>query len=259
MDFSRAFSTRAVLLKKTEYGEADSIITFYTEERGKLRAFAPSARKSKKRFGTSLDLFAFVNAHLRVPKGKDSLYGLDSTNVVRYYENIRKDLMTIAAGNCMLELFYEMAVDEVKNRNLFRYLLVCLEDINGDFNPRSTPLYMMRFLRLIGLGPDFSKCLLCGKELDSRPWVFGCDRGGIMCLSCYVQLRPADIKISPETVNIFKKEQEMAENFLSRVNPSRQAAREMMMLVKKFIGFHLGKELNSFRFLEDLDGDAQRV
>src|SRR5262245_23669911 len=44
-------STDALLLRKVPYGEADLILTFFTEARGVVSAAARAARKSVRRFG----------------------------------------------------------------------------------------------------------------------------------------------------------------------------------------------------------------
>jgi hypothetical protein len=51
----RAYSTDALVLRTYRYGEADQIVVFLTEDRGKKRGVAKNATKSRRRFGAALE------------------------------------------------------------------------------------------------------------------------------------------------------------------------------------------------------------
>ncbi|HEX5101745.1 MAG TPA: recombination protein O N-terminal domain-containing protein, partial [Polyangiaceae bacterium] len=48
-------TTHALLLKRVEYGEADLVLTLFTERFGRISALARAARKSTRRFGGALE------------------------------------------------------------------------------------------------------------------------------------------------------------------------------------------------------------
>ena len=51
----RAYSSDALVLRTYRYGEADQIVVFLTEDRGKKRGVAKNATKSRRRFGGGLE------------------------------------------------------------------------------------------------------------------------------------------------------------------------------------------------------------
>jgi DNA repair protein RecO (recombination protein O) len=51
----RAFTSDALVLRTYRYGEADQIVVFLTEDRGKKRGVAKNATKSRRRFGAGLE------------------------------------------------------------------------------------------------------------------------------------------------------------------------------------------------------------
>src|SRR5262245_21452313 len=51
----RAHSDEALILRTYRYGEADRIVVFLTEDRGKKRGVAKNATKSRRRFGAALE------------------------------------------------------------------------------------------------------------------------------------------------------------------------------------------------------------
>ncbi|MDY6892812.1 MAG: DNA repair protein RecO [Chloroflexota bacterium] len=56
MTIPRTYKTEAIVLKRTNLGEADSIITLYTPDLGKIRAVAKGIRRTKSKLGGHLDL-----------------------------------------------------------------------------------------------------------------------------------------------------------------------------------------------------------
>ena len=54
----QVFKTEAIMLRRTNYGEADRIISFITPDRGKLSAIAKGVRKPKSKLAGGLELFA---------------------------------------------------------------------------------------------------------------------------------------------------------------------------------------------------------
>ena len=51
----RAHTADALILRTYRYGEADRIVVFLTEDRGKKRGVAKNATKSRRRFGAGLE------------------------------------------------------------------------------------------------------------------------------------------------------------------------------------------------------------
>ena len=51
----RVYSADGLILRTYRYGEADRIVVFLTEDRGKKRGVAKNATKSRRRFGAALE------------------------------------------------------------------------------------------------------------------------------------------------------------------------------------------------------------
>jgi DNA repair protein RecO (recombination protein O) len=52
---SLTFTDSAIILRRISYGESDLVVTFFSEQHGRLSGFAKSAKNSHKRFGSSLE------------------------------------------------------------------------------------------------------------------------------------------------------------------------------------------------------------
>jgi DNA repair protein RecO (recombination protein O) len=65
----RSFRVTAIVLRHSDWGEADRLLTLFTREMGKLRAVAKGARKMRSRKAGHLEPFTHVK--LQVAKGRD--------------------------------------------------------------------------------------------------------------------------------------------------------------------------------------------
>ena len=55
---ARVYRTEAIVLRRTDFGEADRLLTVYTPDRGKLRLIAKGARKPTSRKSGHVELFS---------------------------------------------------------------------------------------------------------------------------------------------------------------------------------------------------------
>ena len=68
------YKTKAIVLGGFDIKEADRIVTFYSEQRGKIKAIAKGVRKTRSKFGSSLEPFTLSNL-LIYPKTGDVIGG----------------------------------------------------------------------------------------------------------------------------------------------------------------------------------------
>jgi len=73
--------SEAIVLRSYPLREADLLVSFFTRQEGKLRGVARAAKKSKKRFGGSLEPLTRVTLYYEDRAGND-LARLDSCDVL---------------------------------------------------------------------------------------------------------------------------------------------------------------------------------
>ena len=61
---TKSYETKALVLRRTPYREADLVVTLFTAELGQVSALARAARKSQRRFGGSLEPFHTLEVEL---------------------------------------------------------------------------------------------------------------------------------------------------------------------------------------------------
>jgi len=90
-----ALRTRAIVLRRTNYGEADRILQLLTPE-GKRSVMARGVRREKSRLAGGIELFAVCD--VVITKGKGELGILTSARLVQFYRHILEDYDTMQFG-----------------------------------------------------------------------------------------------------------------------------------------------------------------
>ncbi len=83
-------STKAIILKRLDFGEADRILTVITPEHGKLSILAKGARRSKSKLAGGLELFSVST--IGFIDGKSDLKTVVSTQLDTHYGKIVQNM-----------------------------------------------------------------------------------------------------------------------------------------------------------------------
>ena len=249
------FKTNAIVIRSTNYGESDKIVTFFTKDFGKLKGIAKGARRSRKRFQNALGLFS----HLRLiffDKEGMGLVRAEGCDILHSFPKIREDLKKILHGNYYLELMNEMAGEREGNPEAFELLLSSLSNLEElDLQEEQLRIFEIRMLSLFGYRPNMRRCNLCKKDwedLKEPPAVFfSLERGALICETCS-KTRNNLIPISLGTARLVEKISQVEFSKIQRLRFTLQALSESRELLPKFISYQLGKELKSLKALGDI-------
>ncbi|MBE9547741.1 MAG: DNA repair protein RecO [Proteobacteria bacterium] len=248
------YKTSAIVLHSLDYGESDRIITFYTDNFGKLKGIAKGARRSKKRFPNALELFSHSNI-LFSKRSRDGLALIENCDVTNHYPGIRSDLEKTLIASYFIDLTNQFTSEGKKNGALFQLLQDFLELINaGDGSEIITRLFELRLLRLKGFEPVLDRCIACGVSVDetgNRYLLFNSTDGGVKCPECSSNNRDS-IPVSLGTIKILLMGKEMETGKIDRLFLSGQAAKEGKEILAGFIRHLLGKELKSLNVLNEV-------
>ena len=82
----QTFRAEAIVLRRTNYGEADRILSVLTPDRGKLSAIAKGVRKPKSKLAGGLELLAVCD--ITLAQGKGSMHLVTSARLNQFYGDI---------------------------------------------------------------------------------------------------------------------------------------------------------------------------
>lgn len=118
--------TRAIVLRRTNYGEADRILQLLTPV-GKRSVMARGVRREKSRLAGSIELFAVSDVVIR--QGKGELGILTSARLVQFYRHIMEDYdrMQFAYSTIKLVSRASEMVDEPEWYDVLAEVLMALD------------------------------------------------------------------------------------------------------------------------------------
>lgn len=169
------YTTQGIILARTDYAEADRIITFLTPSHGKLKAIAKAVRKSKSKLAGGIELFCVSD--LTVITGRGEIGTLISTRLFKNYSNIVKDLDRTGAGYELIRMINKSTEDgsEEIYFNLLNSAFVALNDTELD--SQITSLWFgMQLLKLAGHTPNLHTDSHGAKLKPSGTYDFHIDR-----------------------------------------------------------------------------------
>lgn len=247
---------QSVILGRVNYSEADLIIKFFSEEKGKISGLAKHGRKSRQRFGNVLSPGDLVDLEFTHKAGRD-LVRLESGDLVRSFENIGSDVRRLALCGQALELTDAFCAPHDPAPDIFQLLIWCLERFDENNRPdEALFIFLVRLLNLAGFGPNFGTCCHCGRSHDDLP---GCEadieQGGIICRQC----KPGNGSISLGTLKILCLVQGMDKDKLDRVRINDRVRLETQIFLINYVRHVLGRDLKTLRFMDQIDKMNSRV
>lgn len=92
----KTFQTPAIILSRTDYGEADRIVRILTRGHGKLSIMARGSRRPKSKLAGAIELFSV--SELTLAEGKSEIKTLISARLTKHFQNIVKDIDRVQGG-----------------------------------------------------------------------------------------------------------------------------------------------------------------
>lgn len=246
------YKTIGFVLRFIDYGESDRIVTFYTNDYGKVKGIAKGARRSKKRFANAIDHFSCSTIIFSKKPGQE-LVLIENCDVINHYPNIRADLEKTLTSSYLIELMDHFTVEGKKNLQLFQLLKDFLELINNsDYSDEIIRFFEMRLLKLTGYEPALERCIVCSIPIDrtENPF-FSPKKGGIQCAKC----RHNDFSVIPVSIGTIKTlimGKEIEIDKIQRLILSKKSLKESREILGSFIQHTLGKELKSLQVLNQI-------
>ena len=251
-----SFRLEAVVLRHSDWGEADRLLVLYTRQQGKVRAIAKGARKVTSRKAGHIEPFTHVT--LQLAKGRDLLI-VTQADTVDAFLDLRDDLMKTSYAAYIVELLDRFTYEEEgANPALFRALRESLERIEKETDPwLPVRYYEMRLLDHLGFRPQLFACANCGREIVAEDQFFSFSAGGVICPRCGRGL-PNVTPISVETLKYLRHFQRSSYADASRARPSLEARAEQGQSIRKeaevlmqgYFTYLLERELNTPGFIK---------
>ncbi len=252
---SKIFSTPAILLRRTEYGDHDLILTFFTPENGKLSVMAKSAKKSIKRFAGLLESFSVLQ--LVCTNGRGKLPVLQEAALEKAFFNIRSNIRKTAYACYWAELISEWSEEDHKQHEIYRLFHHVLDKLdNGETSENILSiLFQMRFMSVSGFCPNLNHCCNCGTLIDKireNRLIFDLAQGGIVCARCVSDDLKKRVWLSKGTIKQLQWLDSRDTEKAGRIRFNPQSVNESLYFLEAFVPYHIGRQIRSLEVLRQV-------
>ena len=245
----RLYRTEAIVLKRSDFGEADRLLTLYTSKLGKIRAIAKGVRKPTSRKSGHVELF--THSQFLIAKGR-SLDIVTQAETVHAFRPLREDLLRTTYAYYAAELVDLFVEEGIENHPLFDLLLAMLGWL-GDASDLdlTTRFFELRLLSLLGYRPQLFQCVACRRPIEPATNFFSAADGGILCANCGQNHRGAK-EITLNALKVLRFLQTREYDTCCRLRLSRSLHSELEKTIYHYITYILERNLKSVGFLNTL-------
>jgi DNA repair protein RecO (recombination protein O) len=236
--------SRAIVLSRENFGEADRYIQLFTRDWGMITVLAKSARKSKRRYVGGMDLFCHNEIVLRGdPRGNPYLVEL---TVLNAFTGLRDDLDRMMTAGKVVQWVRRLSNTAVTMPGVYSLLgqtLALMEKTAPERLPLLRLIFQIKLLDQIGIKPRMDACARCSETVGSSG-VFDLDAGGLLCQGCVGERTVAHGMFLGENESALLADGDRLKLTLwNQFQFPEQPTRNLLRLTTQFASFHTNTNL----------------
>lgn len=245
---SASRESAAIVIDCRDHGESDKIVTFFTEEHGRLSGIAKGANRSKKRFLNKLELFSFLTVSYSEARHSNLVF-ITEADLHSAFIRLRSDTSLYNRASIIREFILLSTAEHQGDSAIYNLLLWALQSLD-DKKP-SLPVVAVFLLRLynhIGYCPDLKGCSSCSLPLDAgRTHGFDSLSGRLICSNCLHKEEKNSTQLSMGTIRLLQSVLSQPLEKMHRLQFSRQALQQSLTMLHNY-GRHLfQREIHSWK------------
>lgn len=169
-----------IIIRTTDYGETNKIVTLYTKEFGKIGLMARGAKKPKSELSAISHVLFYGLCLFRKGRGLGVLYQAESLNPFR---SILENIEITGYAALIVELTDRLTEDGLPSQAIYHLLKDTLLLMEKGKDPAvMSAIFAMKMLPQAGIDPELTHCVRCGKQKGR--YRFSIVEGGYLCDEC---------------------------------------------------------------------------
>ncbi len=167
----RAASVEAIVLRRTDYGEADRIVSILTADLGRISMLAKGVRRPSSKLAGGIEPLALIQVTVR--KGRGDLWTLTSSRMNTFFDQVITDYDRLQLAYAVLKKV-NYAAETLQEPALFELLKTTLMSLNAKtIDWRITESWFhLQFIALLGHGLNLSRDINNKKLVESKHYNF---------------------------------------------------------------------------------------
>ncbi len=142
----RSYRAEGIILKRTNFGEADRFLTVFSKSHGKIKILAKGVRRITSRRGPNIELFNLTTLFVHRGRNFDIL---TEAQVINPFSKIRRNLELIGLAYYICELVDGLCAEHQPHAKVFDLLVNTLEELNSG----AITLFEQELLQELGFLP----------------------------------------------------------------------------------------------------------
>ena len=173
-------TTKALVLRVTDYNDKDCLLTVLTSEHGKLTVKARGLRRKNSPLTAPCQLLALGEFTLFEYRGQ---YTINEAHSVELFQGLRRDLGKLSLGTYFAQAAEVLSQEDTPNPELLSLVLNCLYALDklGKSEILVKSVFELRAASIAGYTPDLFGCHVCGSQ---TPAFFDISGGVVLCENC---------------------------------------------------------------------------
>ncbi|MBB6675303.1 DNA repair protein RecO [Cohnella nanjingensis] len=239
------YRMEGIVIRSTDYGEGNKIITIFTPSHGKQGIVVRGARKPKSRYASLAQLFTLGDFSFYKT---GQLGTLNSGEIVESFRGLREGLDAAAYAAYMVELCDRAVQDEDAGGYLYYQLKAAMTAIAEGKDPQILArIFEMKIVRAAGYAPVLDECVNCGRT--EGPFRFSPAGGGALCRNC-VYRDPTAIELEEPVWKLLRVFSAMDMRRLGNIAVKESSAQQLKTAMRRWFDHHLALNLKSRHFLD---------
>jgi DNA repair protein RecO (recombination protein O) len=243
--------SEALILRSFPLGEADRLVSFLSRSEGRMRGVASGARRTKSRFGSTLELFSYVRMWFYERETRE-LVRINQCELIESFLEAQRDYAVSLALALVSEVTEAVLGEHEVAEPNFRLLLLIARAIKaGAKLPLALAYFALWTVRLGGWMPELHHCSRCGAPLTDRASMA---RSGLFCPNC---MFPGQRAISQEALQLARRMTGEKLEQLMKADLAYEAVDELRDHMLNLIELHIEKKLQTRKMLADEPGQLK--
>jgi len=236
--------SEALILRSFPLGEADRLVSFLSRSEGRMRGVASGARRTKSRFGSTLELFSYVRIWYYERETRE-LVRINQCELIESFLEVQRDYDVSLALALMSEVTEAVLGEHEVAEPNFRLLLLIARAIKaGAKLPLALAYFAFWTVRLGGWMPALDRCSRCGAALTDRASIA---KSGLFCPSCTLGQRA----ISQEALQLARRMAGGKLEDLIKADFTAAAVEEVKDHMLNLIEQHIEKKLRTRKMVAE--------
>ncbi|UCD17373.1 MAG: DNA repair protein RecO [Candidatus Zixiibacteriota bacterium] len=252
--------SEGIILRSVNWKEHSRIVTFFTDNAGKLAIVDRGGRSIKSKRGRLLSF-----SRLEITYFKSERTGTGYIGEVEPLESfsLERDgsLGRLTFASAALEILNDLLPESEPQEDLYHLTVTFLRHI--DIDPKGALLavflaYFIKLLSYMGYRPNLAGCVTCGRERGEiagdhqAALAFSPERGGLVCHACQTA-GEYYIRVQPDQLDTLYSLQTSSLSEAAGVQLTMRKGEELLEILTTFMKYQTGTgELKSLKFLEKL-------